>query len=84
MEIAPQHKVRRVKIIEVNEQWSYAKLEDGTTIKSKIVFLGAHIVIDENNKPVYNADGSPVYGVNHQQVTVIEAFEEVPKNTQRN
>lgn len=85
MEQNPKEKSKRVQIIDAQEPWAIATLEDGTVVKGKLVFTGAHLVLQEDGRtPVYNPDGSPMYKVNINQILVIEAYEQVPENTQRN
>lgn len=77
-------KSRRVKIIEATEPWTVVKLEDGSIIHMKIVVTGVHIVLNEDESVKYNPDGSPLYGINSQNVLWIDTYETVPEGTKRN
>jgi len=56
--------LKEIKFTETNEEWNYYKLDDGTTLKLKVVLIQ---VIDEGNdsqeNPVYGLQSTHVIGV---------------------
>lgn len=57
-----------IEIVSVIEPWATATLSDGTVIKAKIIFVSAVKVLNENNGPLLNPDGSQVYNIAQQVI----------------
>ena len=56
------------------EGWSQYLLEDGTTIKMKVILLDAKRIVDE-----YSEDGNPVYQVQAHYILGIDAPDNLKK-----
>ena len=55
-----------ISVLESTERWTEAKLDDGSSIRLKVVILGAVRV--ENQ---WDANGNPLYGVRVNDVMVV-------------
>lgn len=70
-----QQPATSVDVEESTERWSELRLSDGTTLRTKIVVVGAFRVDDS-----YDADRNPVYIIkSHNVVAVVDA----PENLKR-
>lgn len=70
---------KRIGIVAKDEPATVIKLEDGSVIHIRIIVFACHAIYDKEGKRMFNPDGSPVYGINSQQVMYIEGFESVPE-----
>jgi hypothetical protein len=67
-----------VGVSESSEKWSEFKLDDGTTIRAKLVLISAGRVDGQ-----WDTEGNPVYAIkSHQVITVAEAPEALRKKVQ--
>lgn len=75
---------KRVNIISKDEPQTTVKLEDGTIIKIQTIVFSVLAMYEDDGSRKLNLDGSPMYGINTQQMTYVDTFETVPENTKRN
>lgn len=67
-----------IAIVSKDEPTTIIRLEDGSTIHIRVIIFACHAIYDKEGKRMLNPDGSPIYGINSQQVMYIEGFEQVP------
>jgi hypothetical protein len=66
-------KTRSIKVISADEPWMIVKIADGTTIKFRTIVMGALQLLHDNGEPIVNEDGTGQYGLQCQQVQIIES-----------
>ncbi len=77
-------KHKRVNIIFKEEPQTIVKLEDGTIIKIQVIVFGVMALYNDDGSRKFNEDGSPLYGVNQQNMLYVDTFETIPEGTKRN
>ena len=73
----PEGKQLKAEVIDFktdSEEWNVYKLEDGTTIRTKIVAMQISRGMDDQGKPYYLPNGEPLYNVRHS----IQVVSDVP------
>lgn len=64
----------------VKEDWNIYKLEDGTTLRAKLVVQKISRGLADDGKAIrYNPDGEPFYNIRFTTITVADVPEELLK-----